>query len=198
MQCPKCNLENPPSASVCGRCGLTLNESNFAVPGDNDAERTLAGKEELAGKNPTGPVSSETSEDWAAPRSVSGTAPARLGTLEPGTMLGERYEILAMLGQGGMGAVYKARDRELDRLVALKVIRPELTTNPEILKRFKQVGKSIECYRFEICTPIVPLAEPASMLAKSWRKLLDTAGAHSFNRQPPRDPAFNVVSKLNL
>jgi len=55
-----------------------------------------------------------------------------------GTLLGERYEILAMLGQGGMGAVYKARDQELDRVVALKVIRPELTTNPDILKRFKQ------------------------------------------------------------
>jgi tetratricopeptide (TPR) repeat protein len=37
-----------------------------------------------------------------------------------------------------MGAVYKARDQELDRVVALKVIRPELTTNPDILKRFKQ------------------------------------------------------------
>jgi eukaryotic-like serine/threonine-protein kinase len=37
-----------------------------------------------------------------------------------------------------MGAVYKARDTELDRMVALKIIRPELTTNPEILKRFKQ------------------------------------------------------------
>src|SRR5260370_42063303 len=37
-----------------------------------------------------------------------------------------------------MGAVYKARDNELDRLVALKIIRPELTTNPGILRRFKQ------------------------------------------------------------
>ncbi len=53
-------------------------------------------------------------------------------------VIGERYEILAVLGEGGMGAVYKAKDRELDRLVALKVIRPELASNPDILQRFKQ------------------------------------------------------------
>ena len=79
-----------------------------------------------------------TPEGW----SISNTrAPAPAiphGEFAPGTVLGDRYEILALLGQGGMGAVYKARDTELDRLVALKIIRPELTTNPEILKRFKQ------------------------------------------------------------
>jgi len=53
-------------------------------------------------------------------------------------MLGQRYEILKRLGEGGMGAVYKARDHELDRLVALKVIRPELAGHPDILRRFKQ------------------------------------------------------------
>ena len=58
--------------------------------------------------------------------------------LPPGTVLGNRYQILQILGEGGMGAVYKARDVELDRVIALKVIRPELATNPEILQRFKQ------------------------------------------------------------
>ncbi|MGA2003091.1 MAG: tetratricopeptide repeat protein [Terriglobales bacterium] len=55
-----------------------------------------------------------------------------------GDVPGGRYEILQLLGEGGMGAVYKATDRELDRFVALKVIRPELASNPSILARFKQ------------------------------------------------------------
>jgi serine/threonine protein kinase/tetratricopeptide (TPR) repeat protein len=59
-------------------------------------------------------------------------------TLLPGSVITNRYEILQLLGEGGMGAVYKARDRELDRLIALKVIRPELAGHPRVLQRFKQ------------------------------------------------------------
>jgi len=62
----------------------------------------------------------------------------RAPLLEVGDVLGGRYEILRLLGEGGMGAVYKARDRELDRPVALKLIRPELASSSSMLARFKQ------------------------------------------------------------
>jgi eukaryotic-like serine/threonine-protein kinase len=72
---------------------------------------------------------------WSQPSPAAGATGI---VLAPGTLLGTRYEIVQILGQGGMGAVYKAKDLELDRVVALKVIRPELGAQPDILLRFKQ------------------------------------------------------------
>jgi serine/threonine protein kinase len=48
------------------------------------------------------------------------------------------YEILDVLGQGGMGVVYRARHRHLDRVVALKVIRDDQLVKPTILRRFER------------------------------------------------------------
>ncbi|MFL6450001.1 MAG: protein kinase domain-containing protein [Bryobacteraceae bacterium] len=59
-------------------------------------------------------------------------------SLAPGTILAGRYQILSNLGQGGMGTVYKAHDIEVDRLVAIKIIRPDLASDASILQRFKQ------------------------------------------------------------
>ena len=74
----------------------------------------------------------------AAPSSRFSNAQAGVGELKIGDLLGSRYELLQLLGEGGMGAVYKARDIQLEREVALKVIKPELAELPEILQRFKQ------------------------------------------------------------
>jgi tetratricopeptide (TPR) repeat protein/serine/threonine protein kinase len=123
MECPQCHTVNPPAADHCSKCN-TLFEFDGA---------TMA-----VSATPT--PESEIGKSWsvAAATPVTGGLAASGTTLPAGTILGTRYEVLQLLGQGGMGAVYKARDRELDRFIALKVIRPELAVHPDILHRFKQ------------------------------------------------------------
>src|ERR1700755_1881752 len=58
--------------------------------------------------------------------------------LEPGQTLAVRYEIRSVLGVGGMGMVYKATDRELGEVVAVKTLQPDMMRqDPSELERFK-------------------------------------------------------------
>ncbi|MGA8144509.1 MAG: protein kinase [Candidatus Acidiferrales bacterium] len=58
-----------------------------------------------------------------------------------GTEIGS-YRILDKLGQGGMGVVYKAVDTGLDRMVAMKVLNPDLSKNPDLVERFRSEAKA--------------------------------------------------------
>ncbi|HEY2798267.1 MAG TPA: protein kinase [Thermoanaerobaculia bacterium] len=63
-------------------------------------------------------------------------------SLPTGSRLGP-YEILAPIGAGGMGEVYRARDTRLDRLVAIKVLPEELSSSPELRERFEREARAI-------------------------------------------------------
>jgi len=69
---------------------------------------------------------------------VSRKPPAPGLKLQSGSVIAHRYNILQVLGECGMGSVYKAEDIELNRFVALKVIRPDLVDDVDMLHRFKQ------------------------------------------------------------
>ena len=53
-----------------------------------------------------------------------------------GKIVGNRYEIISEAGTGGMATVYKAKDRVLNRNVAVKVLKDEYTTDQDFIKRF--------------------------------------------------------------
>ncbi len=74
-----------------------------------------------------------------APDSVSSNATVSRDL--PAPLLAGRYELLGLLGVGGMGSVYRAHDRELDELVAVKMLRKELVSAPGILERFRREVK---------------------------------------------------------
>ncbi|MCL4813064.1 MAG: protein kinase [Vicinamibacteraceae bacterium] len=72
--------------------------------------------------------------------------------LAAGTRLGP-YEILGLVGAGGMGEVYKARDTRLDRTVAIKVLAPAVSAGPERRARFEREAKTIASLNHpHICT----------------------------------------------
>ena len=96
---------------------------------------------------------------------------------------GERighYEIVALLGVGGMGEVYRARDTMLDRQVALKVLSPALAGNAEYMARFQREAKVLASLNHPNIAAIYGLEENALVMELDYHSV-DTYTIRTFS-----------------
>src|SRR3954454_10423385 len=104
----------------------------------------------------------------------------RLTRLEPGAMFAG-YRIEGLIDRGGMGVVYRATDEDLSRTVALKIIAPEHTQNPDAVRRFKAEARLAASLEHPNIVPIHRGGEYRGVLYLAMRFVPGTNLRHVIN-----------------
>lgn len=146
LHCAECNRPLGPEDLFCSRCGAP-------TPSNVDPDATIV---HATGDEDTGPRD-RTGESAALP---SGTT--YKGQLRH--VLGAEYDLLSGIGQGGFARVYKARDRRLDRIVAIKVIRPDLIGRKVFVDSFRNEGIALAKLRHPGIVPIYDIRERGGLI----------------------------------
>jgi serine/threonine protein kinase len=117
VKCSSCHSDNTDTARFCSNCATAL--------------------------SPAGATPATTPAPPAPPRSFIQTleSPTPAPAAAPGTVLSGRYEILAKIGEGGMGEVHRALDRNLGRHVAIKILPAAFADDAERLARFEREAR---------------------------------------------------------
>ena len=150
--CAYCERQLSPDDQFCSRCGKP-------TPVNVDPDATLL-------------IGSEGSESLAADKEV--TIPDEVPPSAPPSgisfkerlrhVLGTEFEILSFLGEGGFARVYKARDRRLGRIVAIKVIQPDLAGTELFLESFRKEGIALAKLRHHGIVPIYNIRERGGLI----------------------------------
>lgn len=173
VKCPKCRKDVPEGSRFCLNCGAALAANSDETVLDNAAPRFDSG-ETILDTQATTPVTGAQRPKTPTPTPASGAQTYRRqvdsssqspmesswsggGRFVAGTVLAGRYRVVARLGRGGMGEVFRAEDLTLEQEVALKFLPAEIANDPAALERFhgevrvaRQVSHPNVCRVFDI------------------------------------------------
>ncbi len=153
-RCADCDRHLDPDDQFCSRCG-----SPTSINAD-----------------PQATVVDEAGSDDSRPFNRDGAAPVADGVPAAASpsgvnfrerlrhVLGDEFEILSLQGQGGFARVYKARDRRLDRDVAIKVIQPDLAGTELFMESFRNEGVALAKLRHHGIVPIYDIRERGGLI----------------------------------
>jgi len=159
MFCSSCGVQVSAKAKFCSSCGqavdsdtgTTFMENEAGFEGETIAPASTPRKSSSAPATPRNPRATRTPSPLISSDPISG------GRFAPGQILAERYRIVALVGRGGMGEVYRAEDLTLSQVVAIKFLPQKLSQDPATLSRFhsevrvaRQVSHPNVCRVFDI------------------------------------------------
>src|SRR5439155_21869505 len=117
-------------------------DAPFSDPDPDPREPSLRGQTSHDRSTPATRGPENITEPVTPRTSTEATAAHKIDVIERLPAV-EGYDVLGLLGRGGMGAVYKARDRSLERTVALKMLRPGRGLSPSELERFRREARAV-------------------------------------------------------
>ncbi|MGZ3419963.1 MAG: protein kinase domain-containing protein [Polyangiales bacterium] len=113
-----------------------------------------------------------------------------------GDVLASRYRILGKLGEGGMGTVHQARDLELDEVVAIKMLRPDLLDAPDALERFRREVKLARRVTHRSVARTFDIGEHAGARFLSMEFVAGESLARRLGRAPP--PSLREILEIGI
>jgi Protein kinase domain len=169
MFCPSCGFELSAGARYCARCGKPADaavnpDANVTVLGDEKLldvnEETFAPEQSTPSRRTPSAVQPTPRRPQSSPPPnpmLTSSNPIGGGRFAPGTIVAERYRIVALLGRGGMGEVYRAEDLKLTQVVAIKFLPIAVSQDASVLARFhsevrvaRQISHPNVCRVFDI------------------------------------------------